>query len=161
MNDKVYVKIAGCTEKSFIEASDLLDKYITNDFKETSYKKTELGKIKLATKEIAIYTNGNKTYQIMTLWNKSNNLYNLRIEELKDNREIKVYTNDGDSFYTHINGSEEDIINHYNDNNFLGNQDKQVVKVEIIGFGKEIVGCLESIKEFIFNYNNKAQCYLY
>lgn len=78
-------------------------------------------------------------------------------------KEVKVIKTNGDYFYTKINGTEEDIINHYNDNNFLSSNDNQIKEVTIILKGKEtgFPGCKQRDIIYQFTYNDKAQCYLY
>jgi len=78
-------------------------------------------------------------------------------------KDIKVIKTNGDYFFTKINGTEEDIINHYNDNNFLSSNDDQIKEVTIILKGKEtgFPGCKQRDIIYQFTYNDKAQCYLY
>lgn len=78
--------------------------------------------------------------------------------------EIKVTFEDGDFLYTKINGSEMEIINYYNDNNFLAScsdENKQVIEIGIeinpVGF----IGCSARTIVYPFTYNESAKCYLY
>ena len=76
-------------------------------------------------------------------------------------REIKVTLVNKDSFYTKISGSDDDILNYYNDNNFL-NDDKetQVKEIEIIKKGS-FPGEKENRVIYNFIYDSKAECFLY
>lgn len=49
-------------------------------------------------------------------------------------KNIKVNFIDGDYLFTTINGSESEIINHYNNNNFYGSTAKEYIQVESIEF---------------------------
>lgn len=82
-------------------------------------------------------------------------------------KNIKVIKTNGDYFFTKINGTEDEIIEHYNESNFLGSCDNeeysQVKQVTIILKGKEtgFVGCKQRDIIYNFEYDDKAQCYLY
>ena len=49
-------------------------------------------------------------------------------------KNIKVNFIDGDYLFTIINGSESEIINYYNYNNFYGSDSKECIQVESIEF---------------------------
>ena len=49
-------------------------------------------------------------------------------------KNIKVNFIDGDYLFTTINGSESEIINYYNYNNFYGSDSKECIQVESIEF---------------------------
>ena len=49
-------------------------------------------------------------------------------------KNIKVNFIDGDYLFTTINGSESEIINYYNYNNFYGSTSKEYIQVENIEF---------------------------
>ena len=49
-------------------------------------------------------------------------------------KNIKVNFIDGDYLFTTINGSESEIINYYNYNNFYGSDSKEYIQVENIEF---------------------------
>ena len=49
-------------------------------------------------------------------------------------KNIKVNFIDGDYLFTTINGSESEIINYYNFNNFYGSTSKEYIQVENIEF---------------------------
>ena len=49
-------------------------------------------------------------------------------------KNIKVNFIDGDYLFTTISGSESEIINYYNYNNFYGNSSKEYIQVESIEF---------------------------
>ena len=77
-------------------------------------------------------------------------------------RNIKLTLVNGDVINTKINGTEQDIINHYNDCNFLlNNKDEQVKEIEIEGNTQGLIGCSKRTIIYPFTYNQKAQCYLY
>lgn len=81
-------------------------------------------------------------------------------------REIKIEKIDGEIINTRINGTDKEIINFYNDNNFLGsfsNEYTQIKQLTIITEGKDtnLTGCIRSNKVYPFSYNKKAECYLY
>ena len=76
-------------------------------------------------------------------------------------REIKVTLVNKDTFYTKVNGSDNEILNYYNDSNFL-NDDKetQVKEIEIIKKGS-FPGEKENRVIYNFMYDPKAECFLY
>ncbi len=77
-------------------------------------------------------------------------------------RIIKVIKINGDSFYDKINGREKDIIEYYNDMNFLINDlSEQVKELEIDTNYNLLPG--EKARKVIYRflYNDKAGCYLY
>ena len=49
-------------------------------------------------------------------------------------KNIKVNFIDGNYLFTTINGSESEIINYYNYNNFYGSDSKEYIQVESIEF---------------------------
>ena len=49
-------------------------------------------------------------------------------------KNIKVNFIDGDYLFTTINGSESEIINYFNYNNFYGSDSKEYIQVENIEF---------------------------
>ena len=49
-------------------------------------------------------------------------------------KNLKVNFIDGDYLFTTINGSESEIINYYNYNNFYGSDSKECIQVESIEF---------------------------
>ena len=49
-------------------------------------------------------------------------------------KNIKVNFVDGDYLFTTINGSESEIINYYNYNNFYGSDSKEYIQVKSIEF---------------------------
>ena len=80
--------------------------------------------------------------------------------------EIKLTLVNGHVINTLINGTEEEIINHYNDNNFLSccsNDDNIKTNVKEIEIEVEPValGCKKSTRIYVFKYDYKAKCYLY
>lgn len=56
--------------------------------------------------------------------------------------------------------SNEEIVNHYNDNNFLGNKGHQVRKLEIVREG-DMPGCRQRNIVYMFEYDPTVECYLY
>lgn len=154
---KQFILVSKLNKVDFETADKELNKYIQG-LKEISYKVIHNG----AT-EIATYSNEERTkvFDINTHWYKNSDLYDLSIYELIESREIKVTLVNKDSFYTKISGSDDDILNYCNDNNFL-NDDKetQVKEIEIIKKGS-FPGEKENKVIYNFMYDPKAECFLY
>lgn len=76
---------------------------------------------------------------------------------------IKVTFVNGDFLYTAINGTDNQIINHYNDNNFFNsNLDKQVKEIEIeLNQNELLKGQRSGKKVYLFNYDKKKNMYIY
>lgn len=76
---------------------------------------------------------------------------------------IKVTFVNGNHVYTTINGTDNQILNHYNDNNFFtSNLNKQVKEVEIELNQNELLRGQESGKKvYIFNYDKNKNMYIY
>lgn len=155
---KQLVLVCKLNKVSFEEADKVIDKYIA-DLKEISYQEKHGG-----ITEKAVYSNndGSKIFEVLTQWHRDINKYSLSIYELMENREIKVTKVNGDFYYTKINGSEKEIINHFNDNNFLLNDLENQVK-EIEFTSDEYLFAGEKERKIIYNfiYDDKADCYLY
>lgn len=154
---KVKVMVCKLNNVKFEVADKELDKYIQG-FKEISYKQIR------DINEIAQYSDGKKIFEVVTHWNKKDDLYSLSIYEEMDTKEVKVTMVDGDYFYTKIHGTDEEIINHYNDCNFIGGEvHKQIKEIEISLIGDEtgFIGCTLRKIVYPFTWNSKAECYLY
>ena len=75
---------------------------------------------------------------------------------------IKLTLLNNDTIHTKINGTEKDIIKYYNDNNFLSsNKDTQIKEIEIESSTLGLTGCKSRTIIYIFEYDYKAECYLY
>ena len=139
------------------ELKDNTKEYIKG-LKAISYKRINTGAIQKAT-----YGNEERTkvFDVNILYYKDSGLYDLSIYQLMECREIKVTLVNKDSFYTKINGSDNDILNYYNDSNFL-NDDKetQVKEIEIVKKGS-FPGEKENRVIYNFIYDSKAECFLY
>lgn len=145
-----FVLVCKLNNVSFEVAEKQLDKHIEG-LKMTSYKT-----IHNRTTEIATYSNNDcsKVFDINIHYNKNTNTYNISIYELMESREIKVIKANGDCFYTRINGSDQDIINHYNENNYLNSDlDEQVRFIEYEHAKGKVI--------FNFEFNNNLSCYQY
>lgn len=155
---KQMVLVCKLNKVDFSIADKELDKYISG-LKEISYKEKHNG----AT-EIATYANEERTkiFEINTRWYKDTDKYDLSIYELVESREIKVTKVNGDYFFAKINGNEKDIINHYNDSNFLSSDlSEQVKEIEFNTNDNLLPGEKERKVIYNFVYDNKAECYLY
>ena len=154
---KQFILVSKLNKIDFETADKELNKYIQG-LKEISYKEIHSG-----TTEIATYSNEERTkvFEVKAHTYKNLDLYDLSIYELMECREIKVTLVNKDSFYTKINGSDNDILNYYNDSNFL-NDDKetQVKEIEIIKKGS-FPGEKENKVIYNFIYDSKAECFLY
>lgn len=78
-------------------------------------------------------------------------------------KNIKVTFVNGDSFKTRINGTDNAIINHYNDNNFFNsNINEHVKEVEIESNQDELLkGQKSGKKVYLFSYDKKKNMYIY
>lgn len=83
-------------------------------------------------------------------------------------KKIKLIFVNSDTIETKINGTEKEIINHYNDINFFNScsnekeiKNKQIKEIEIEANPVDLLGCIASTIVYPFKYDNKAQCYLY
>lgn len=77
-------------------------------------------------------------------------------------KQIKITKIDGGVIYTRINGTEKEIIEHYNACNFWsGEEHTQIKEIEIILNGSDFAGCRQRKIVYPFTYNKKAECYLY
>lgn len=78
-------------------------------------------------------------------------------------KNIKVKLVNGDSFSTRINGTDNQIINHYNDNNFFNsNINEQVKEIEIeLSKDELMTGQRSGKKVYMFNYDKKKDMYIY
>ena len=79
-------------------------------------------------------------------------------------KNIKVTLVNGDYWYTRINGTDQEIINHYNDNNlFEMDINKHVKEIEIYFNDDELLPGQKkgSKKIYIFEYNKNANMYMY
>ena len=154
---KQFILVSKLNKIDFETADKELNKYIQG-LKEISYKEIHNG----AT-EIATYSNEERTkvFEVKAHWYKDSDLYDLSIYQLMECREIKVTLVNKNFFYTKINGSDNDILNSYNDSKFL-NDDKetQVKEIEIIKKGS-FPGEKENRVIYNFIYDSKAECFLY
>ena len=154
---KQFILVSKLNKVDFKAADKELNKYIKG-LKAISYKRINTGAIQKAT-----YGNEERTkvFDVNILYYKDSGLYDLSIYQLMECREIKVTLVNKDSFYTKVNGSDDDILNHYNDSNFL-NDDKetQVKEIEIIKKGS-FPGEKENRVIYNFMYDPKAECFLY
>lgn len=107
--------------------------------------------------EKAISTNGQKTYEIYTKENK-NNTYNIEVYEITEQHEINAIKVDGDNFTTRINGSEKEIINHYNEYNALCDdvENIQIKEIEFIFNDGGFAGNKERKVLYMFTCDNKG-----
>lgn len=80
-------------------------------------------------------------------------------------RSIKFNYVDGSVGYTDVTGTDKEIINYYNDSNFLGSFSEEYVQInsiEIPVFESELLpGQKAGTRIYMFEYNQKAECYLY
>ena len=79
-------------------------------------------------------------------------------------KNIKVTLVNGDYWYTRINGTDQEIINHYNDNNFFKMDiNKHVKEIEIYFNDDELLPGQrkDSKKVYMFTYNQKIDTWLY
>ena len=154
---KQFILVSKLNKVDFKAADKELNKYIKG-LKEISYKEIHNG-----TTEIATYASEDRTkvFDINTHWYKDSDLYDLLIYQLMECREIKVTLVNKDSFYTKISGSDEDILNYYNADNFFNNdKETQVKEIEIIKKGS-FQGEKENKVIYNFIYDSKAECFLY
>ena len=77
-------------------------------------------------------------------------------------RNIKLTLVNGNIINTRINGTAQEIINYYNDNNFLSNnKDEQVKEIELEENSTSLIGCIKRTVVYLFTYDTQANCYLY
>ena len=76
---------------------------------------------------------------------------------------IKVTFVNGNYVYTTINGTDNQILNHYNDNNFFtSNLNKQVKEVEIeLNKDELMTGQRGGKKVYLFQYDKNKNMYIY
>lgn len=155
---KQMVLVCKLNKVDFDVAEKQFDRYIEG-LKEISYQEKHNGRT-----GIAVYSNddGSKVFEVVTSWHEETDTHDLSIYQLMESREIKVTKVNGDFYYTKINGSEKEIINYYNDSNFLSSDlDNQVKEIEFNS--NECLFEGEKARKVIYNfeYDNKAECYLY
>lgn len=80
-------------------------------------------------------------------------------------RNILINYVNGNKAHTDINGSDREIVAYYNDNNFLGAFSNEYVQIKSISIpvaqNELLAGQRAGTREYIFNYDDKAECYLY
>lgn len=80
---------------------------------------------------------------------------------------IKITKLNGEVYHTRINGTEKEIIEFYNTNNFLAgtdNKEKEQVKEIEFNYNEDqtgLIGCKGRKIIYIFEYIEKLDCYLY
>lgn len=154
-----FILVSKLNNVTFEVAEKELKKY-KKDLKLSSYKVIHGG-----TTEIITYKNSDcsKVIDVNCHHNKKDNTYNLSIYELMESREIKVIKVNGDHFYTKINGTDPDIINHYNEYNLScdNKENIQVKEIEFLYNNGGFTGLQERRVVYNFAYDNKLNCFQY